>query len=260
MNSGELNREQREDALCVFEVFDMDQDGQLDLREFKSALRALGFEVNKEEIKLVVSSCLDNSLGLSIGSTTKGAGGVNSSYLPSSSLGSSSVVVGTNDFDRFIDFDNFCSVISYLMESQKKFGIGAFYGTARDASDKHSLHRKERGIESYLDVGQEDDLEDEPPVSIEYVRRIFSLFDTNKTGKVGLRNLKALISQVARESHNLNMRNTGESGGIGDFVFTDEELSLMIKHIDRDNDGFLDFEDFYKVFQYCHGSNSGISF
>ncbi|KAH8740571.1 caltractin (centrin)-like [Cryptosporidium ryanae] len=256
MSSGELSKEQREDALCVFEVFDMDQDGQLDLREFKSALRALGFEVNKEEIKLVISSCLDNSLGLSINSTTRG--GVNSSYLPSSSSGSS-LIGGIIDGDRILDFEDFCSIISYLMETQKKFGIGAFYGTARSENGKYSLYRKESGVESYFGVNHEEDLGDESPVSIEYVRRIFSLFDTNKTGKVGLRNLKALISQVSRESHNLNMKSTSDSGGIRDLVFTDEELSLMIKHIDRDNDGFLDFEDFYKVFQYCHGNDAGIN-
>eukprot|EP00040_Diaphanoeca_grandis_P041353 m.262835 g.262835 ORF g.262835 m.262835 type:complete len:171 (+) comp47321_c0_seq1:99-611(+) len=46
----ELTEEQREEAIEAFELFDADKDGKLDYYELKVALRALGFEVKKQDV------------------------------------------------------------------------------------------------------------------------------------------------------------------------------------------------------------------
>ncbi|OII72769.1 centrosomal protein centrin 3 [Cryptosporidium ubiquitum] len=227
MNSGELNKEQIEDARSVFEVFDTDRNGLVDRRELKAALRALGFDVGKKDIELVFTGCFGSSyLGMSSLSNKALGNSMGSSHMNeySSSIGKDL------EGERGVNFEEFCQILGYLMTSQNQFGVGAFYGTS--------------------DPSQE--------VSIEYVKRVFSLFDIGNNGKVGIRSLKTLVSQISRESLSLSIRNPSESG---DTLFSDDDLNQMIKHIDRDGDGFLDFEDFYRVFQYCHSStNNEINF
>lgn len=221
--SGELNKEQMEDARSVFEVFDTDRNGYVDKRELKAALRALGFDVKKKDIELVFAGCFGGSyLGMSSGSSRALGNSMVSGHMNEHSSG-----IGRDaEFDRGVNFEEFCQILGYLMSSQGKFGIGAFYGSS--------------------DPSQE--------VSVEYVKRVFSLFDIGNTGKVGIRSLKTLVSQLSRESLSLSTRAPGEPPC--ETLFSDEDLAQMIKHIDRDGDGFLDFEDFYRVFQYCHSGAS----
>ncbi|KAJ1612536.1 caltractin-like protein [Cryptosporidium canis] len=221
-DSGELSREQVEDARSVFEVFDTDRNGVVDKRELKAALRALGFDISKKDIELVFVGCFGGvNLGLSAGSSRPLGGSVASAQVQEQSSGIGGEVEG----DLGVNFQEFCQILGYLMGTQGKFGIGAFYGSS--------------------DPSQE--------VSMDYVRRVFSLFDIANTGKVGIRSLKTLVSQISRDSLSMSIRGAGESG---DVLFSDEDLTQMIKHIDRDGDGFLDFEDFYRVFQYCHSDAS----
>ncbi|NWQ84560.1 CETN1 protein, partial [Columbina picui] len=51
----ELSEEQRREVLEAFELFDTDGTGAIDVRELKVAMRALGFEPRKEEIKKMIS-------------------------------------------------------------------------------------------------------------------------------------------------------------------------------------------------------------
>ena len=64
--------------------------------------------------------------------------------------------------------------------------------------------------------------------SKEEIMKVFRLFDTDNTGKISLRNLK----QIAHE--------LGEN-------LTEEELQEMINEADRDQDGLIGPEDFYRV-------------
>lgn len=226
MNFEELNKEQIEDARSAFEVFDTDRNGFVDKRELKAALRALGFDVGKKDIELVFAGCFGNNyLGMSSGSNRALGNSIGSSHMNehSSSIGRDL------ENDRGVNFEEFCQILGYLMTNQNQFGVGAFYGSS--------------------DPSQE--------VSMEYVKRVFSLFDIGNTGKVGIRSLKTLVSQISRESPSLSMRNPNEAS---DVLFSDDDLNQMIKHIDRDGDGFLDFEDFYRVFQYCHSGSNEINF
>lgn len=62
----------------------------------------------------------------------------------------------------------------------------------------------------------------------EEIRRAFSLFDDDQTGKISLRNMK----RVARE--------LGEN-------LSEEELQAMIDEFDRDNDGEISTEEFLYI-------------
>lgn len=51
----ELSEEQLEEIKEAFKLFDTDDSGSIDLRELKAAMRALGFEVKKEEARKMLS-------------------------------------------------------------------------------------------------------------------------------------------------------------------------------------------------------------
>jgi centrin-3 len=46
----ELLEEQKQEIREAFNLFDMNNDGYLDYHELKVAIRALGFEMNKQEV------------------------------------------------------------------------------------------------------------------------------------------------------------------------------------------------------------------
>lgn len=50
----ELTQEQKQEIREAFDLFDTDGSGTIDVKELKVALRALGFEPKKEEIKKMV--------------------------------------------------------------------------------------------------------------------------------------------------------------------------------------------------------------
>merc|ERR1711988_1847647 len=54
-----LSEEQVEEIREAFNLFDADQSGAIDVRELKAAMRALGFEIKKEELKKMISD-IDN--------------------------------------------------------------------------------------------------------------------------------------------------------------------------------------------------------
>merc|ERR1712226_1175848 len=64
--------------------------------------------------------------------------------------------------------------------------------------------------------------------SKEELQRVFALFDTDKSGEISLSNMRAIADQV------------------GDNVSDDELGDIVLKN-DMNNDGKLDFEDFYAV-------------
>ena len=49
-NKFELTEEQKQEIREAFELFDTDKNGQVDAHEMKVAMRALGFDVRKEEV------------------------------------------------------------------------------------------------------------------------------------------------------------------------------------------------------------------
>merc|ERR1711903_1033 len=54
-SKGGLTEEQIEEIREAFNLFDADNSGAIDVRELKAAMRALGFEVKKEELKKMIN-------------------------------------------------------------------------------------------------------------------------------------------------------------------------------------------------------------
>jgi Ca2+-binding EF-hand superfamily protein len=52
----QLNEEQKQEISEAFDLFDSDKNGYIDAHEMKVAMRALGFEVKKEEIISLMKS------------------------------------------------------------------------------------------------------------------------------------------------------------------------------------------------------------
>ena len=50
-----LSEEQIEEIREAFNLFDTDHSGSIDYRELKAAMRALGFEIKKEELKKMIT-------------------------------------------------------------------------------------------------------------------------------------------------------------------------------------------------------------
>jgi centrin-1 len=52
---GNLTEEQLEEMKEAFNLFDTNHSGSIDVRELKAAMRALGFEMRREEVKKLLS-------------------------------------------------------------------------------------------------------------------------------------------------------------------------------------------------------------
>ena len=64
--------------------------------------------------------------------------------------------------------------------------------------------------------------------SKEYIQKIFQYFDLENTGKITSRHLKKIAQEI------------GEN-------LSDEELKEIMEEADRDGDGYIGFEDFYRI-------------
>lgn len=69
----------------------------------------------------------------------------------------------------------------------------------------------------------------------EEIRKIFELFDDDNTGKISFRNLKRVCTEL------------GET-------LTDEEMKEMIDEADRDGDGLINEDEFFRVMKKRSGN------
>ena len=60
----ELSEEQKQEIKEAFELFDTDKDNALDYHELKVAMRALGFDVKKQEVLKILRDYDKDSQGL----------------------------------------------------------------------------------------------------------------------------------------------------------------------------------------------------
>jgi centrin-1 len=139
-----LDAEQLEELKEAFNLFDTDNNGQIDAKELKAAMRALGFQVKKADVRKMIADI---------------------------------------DAEETISFDGFVEIMSGRM-------------------------------------GDRD--------SKEEIAKVFALFDHEGNGKISFRDLKRVVTEL------------GEN-------IPDEEMREMIEEADKDQDGFVVFEDFYKI-------------
>ncbi|KAK4522589.1 hypothetical protein GAYE_PCTG10G0479 [Galdieria yellowstonensis] len=59
-----LTEDERQEIKEAFELFDIDSTGAIDTKEFKIALRALGFEIEKEEASRIISKLDKDGSGM----------------------------------------------------------------------------------------------------------------------------------------------------------------------------------------------------
>lgn len=59
----ELSPEQKREIREAFDLFDTDGSGTIDMKELKVAMRALGFEPNKEELRKLIAEIDKNGSG-----------------------------------------------------------------------------------------------------------------------------------------------------------------------------------------------------
>lgn len=60
----ELTEEQKQEIREAFDLFDADGTGTIDAKELKVAMRALGFEPKKEEIKKMIADIDKDGSGI----------------------------------------------------------------------------------------------------------------------------------------------------------------------------------------------------
>ena len=70
----------------------------------------------------------------------------------------------------------------------------------------------------------------------EGIMNLFKMYDVDKTGKISLQNLKRIATEI-REN------------------IDDDELERMFKEADKDNDGVIGPEDFYRVIKRTYSDD-----
>ena len=69
--------------------------------------------------------------------------------------------------------------------------------------------------------------------SKEEITKVFKLFDVDSTNKISLKNLRKIAQEI------------GEN-------ISEEEMIDMMREADRDKDGFIGFDDFYRIMKGAH--------
>ena len=235
-----LSEEQIEEIREAFNLFDTDHSGSIDYRELKAAMRALGFEVKKEELKKMITDIDADGSGqiefpeflemmtgkvcamlVSLprwwGRRARDAWGVGRGRwgarrrapLASSSPASRSP----------------CPVVPSRppipLPAAPYPDVVFFPRLAMSSSTRSPSARPLRPPSLSLSQMGEKDTKEE-------ILKVFKLFDDDSTGKISFKNLK----RVAKE--------LGEN-------MTEEELQDMIDQADRDGDGEINPDEFYRI-------------
>lgn len=145
LNRVVLSDAQKQELKEAFDLFDTDGSGAIEAKELKVALRALGFEPRKEEIKKLISQ-LENS-----GTSTAAASSATANTVPSSDADKTQSQTNTH-VDKRLDFNEFVQLMTFKMSErdtkqqiQKAFllfrgangplGMGGGAGTTGDGGE-----------------------------------------------------------------------------------------------------------------------------
>lgn len=78
--------------------------------------------------------------------------------------------------------------------------------------------------------------------SKEYMMKIFRLFDEDGIGRISFKNLKKIASDIGKNMIYLIYLKTKFEGE----ALSDEDLHEILEEADRDGDGMISFEEFYR--------------
>jgi centrin-3 len=161
----QLSQDQQQEIREAFELFDLDKDLKLDYHEFKVALRALGFDLKKQEV-LKLMRDRNHDEGLS-GATSIGLEGF--------------MAVGTSlsARDDSSSAPNGRLILTFFPSTPSSTLLLLFSANFLASNPTH-------------DTAEQLVLARDP---LDEIRRAFKLFDEENTGKISFRNLK----KVARE-------------------------------------------------------------
>jgi len=254
----ELTEEQKQEIKEAFDLFDTDGSGEIDSKELKVAMRALGFEPKKEEIQKMISDVDDD------GSGTIGY----EEFLKMMTH----KILNRDPKDEILKAfrlfdDDETGKISFkktqmtrpkkrteLTEEQKQeikeaFDLFDTDGSGNIDSKELKVAMRALGFEpkreeikklisevdkdgsgvidfpEFLDMMTAKMQERDPR---EEMMKAFRLFDDDESGKISFKNLK----RVAKE--------LGEN-------MTDDEIAEMIEEADRDGDGEIGEEEFMRI-------------
>ncbi|KPI83141.1 putative centrin putative caltractin [Leptomonas seymouri] len=108
----ELTKDQLEEIREAFDLFDTDGSGTIDVRELRIAMRALGFEPRKEELRQLVSDAAGgNGYTVSTGNGT-------SSSANNSSTTSTAVAAATGNGSGVVTYSQFVHMMAQKMSQR----------------------------------------------------------------------------------------------------------------------------------------------
>eukprot|EP00420_Gonyaulax_spinifera_P010636 CAMPEP_0197942536 /NCGR_PEP_ID=MMETSP1439-20131203/124461_1 /TAXON_ID=66791 /ORGANISM="Gonyaulax spinifera, Strain CCMP409" /LENGTH=299 /DNA_ID=CAMNT_0043565793 /DNA_START=68 /DNA_END=969 /DNA_ORIENTATION=- len=205
----ELSEEQKQEIKEAFDLFDTDGSGEIDSKELKVAMRALGFEPKKEEIQKMISDVDDDGSGT-------------------------------------IGYEEFLKMMTHkiLNRDPKDEILKAFRLFDDDETGKISFKNlkrvaKELGErmtdEELQEMVDEADRDGDGEVNEEEFLRImkktnlfFDLFDTDGSGEIDSKELKVAMRALGFEPKK-------------------EEIQKMISDVDDDGSGTIGYEEFLKM-------------
>lgn len=158
----ELTDEQRQEIKEAFDLFDTDKDGAIDYHELKVAMRALGFDLKKAEVLKILRDHDHKNEG----------------------------VMGWEDFYRVSAYGPFHSQRrgrGGRGRQAKRAGQARWFRVKKEAADLNVASLRPSPAVSHR-IAMRDPMEE--------IRRAFSLFDDDGTGRISLKNLKRVAKEL----------------------------------------------------------------
>eukprot|EP00409_Alexandrium_fundyense_P000877 CAMPEP_0185913188 /NCGR_PEP_ID=MMETSP0196C-20130402/42946_1 /TAXON_ID=2932 /ORGANISM="Alexandrium fundyense, Strain CCMP1719" /LENGTH=209 /DNA_ID=CAMNT_0028634525 /DNA_START=97 /DNA_END=726 /DNA_ORIENTATION=- len=190
----ELTEEQKQEIKEAFDLFDTDGSGEIDSKELKVAMRALGFEPKKEEIQKMISDVDDDGSGT-------------------------------------IGYEEFLKMMTHKIlnrdpkdEILKAFQKEEIQKMISDVDDDGS---GTIGYEEFLKMMTHKILNRDPK---DEILKAFRLFDDDETGKISFKNLKRVAKELGERMTDEELQEmVDEADRDGDGEVNEEEFLRIMK-------------------------------
>ncbi|MGH0126880.1 UNVERIFIED_CONTAM: hypothetical protein FKN15_032807 [Acipenser sinensis] len=187
----ELTEEMKQEIREAFDLFDTDGSGYIDVKELKVAMRALGFEPKKEEIKKMIVEIDKEGTGK-------------------------------------IDFNDFLAVMTHKMVAMRALGFEPKKEEIKKMIveiDKEGTGKID--FNDFLAVMTHKMVEKD---SKEEILKAFRLFDDDETGKISFRNLKRVAKELGENLTDEELQEMiDEADRDGDGEVNEQEFLRIMK-------------------------------